>query len=127
MITRLLAATNCRDGNCPTVWGTDHSTVVVQGYVECQRSRRFRTVRVPGPIIEAAASSMLSSMAPTIPAQAGPASEWSIEPDGSDYLVTGRCDTPDVEARPVPAGEAVVELPAVALTRLPAVREEAAA
>lgn len=125
MITRLLAATNCRDGNCPTVWATDHDTVVVQGYSERAQSPYVRTVRVPAPILDAAADSMRHSAVPTIPVQAGPATEY-IERDGSDYLVTGRCDTPDVEARPAPTGEEIVELPAIALTRL-LVREEAAA
>jgi hypothetical protein len=127
MITSLLAASDCRNGNCPTVWATDRDTVLVQGYVERSRRAHAITVRVPGPILDGAAASMLCGTPPTIPSQAGPLSEWAIEPDGNDFLVTGPGDTPDAEACNAPDGEAVVELPAVALTRLPATREEAVA
>lgn len=115
MIIRVLAATNCRDGNCPTVWATGHGSVIVQGFVAGDR-----TVRVPAAIIEAAAAA--SSAADTvIPSQTRGALD-TIVAAGEDLLVTGRVDTVDVRNLVTPDGEAAVEVPVAAITRLP-VRE----
>ena len=51
MSMTLLAGTReCRNGNCPTAWLTEHGTVIVQGYV-----MDSRIVRVPRDLIERAA------------------------------------------------------------------------
>lgn len=49
-MTLLAGTRDCRNGNCPTAWLTEHGTVIVQGYVVSPR-----LVRVPRDLIERAA------------------------------------------------------------------------
>ncbi|GAA4554786.1 hypothetical protein [Pseudonocardia xishanensis] len=118
MITRALATTpDCRNGNCPTVWGPFGGSVIVQGYAV-----RPGTVAVPAEILERAAQA-LRAEGHGIPAQRGAGAVTRV---GLNFEVTGDPTTPGVLALTFPPGEAGVELPGAVIVRDALATEEAA-
>ena len=101
MIIRVLAGTlDCRDGNCPTVYVTDHDTVVVQGY----ETTEVGAVQMPSELL-------LRAIAALAPAEAArcTSSTGTQHPRGS-VLLRGNPFSSDARAIRTPAREVAVEI-----------------